>query len=164
MTTLVLPRGVGHASIVRGYAVTLGTTLGVKTLLERLWELYRRPVTFEQYRDSVSALVTEVSTAMEGDELSDEAKSRAFRAVTPAIEFLLARPLHVPAPEVEVWPNGTIAFEWYQGQGMIVNAAIDGNRRLAFSALIGQTRRSGIDFIDGEWPGLLVQSIQAIGE
>lgn len=161
MSTLTLDHrtGIGHPSIIRGYAVTFGEFKS--SLLQRLWELYRGAVTFAPYRDSVSQLIAGINDVMtEG--IDEHSANDLMATLTPAIEFLMARPLDVAPPEVDVWESGKIGFEWYVAPNRIVDATIDRNRRLVFSALIGQTSRGAVDFVDGEWPSELIAAIRDV--
>src|ERR1700687_2065982 len=150
----------GLSSISRGYAITFADL--ASSLTERLIATFHGAITFAAYTRSISELKTEISAALDSDNHSADVKDRLLAAVGPALAFLISRPLGAPEPVVDVWDSGKIGFEWYLGRGRIVDATIDGNRRLVFSAMVGQERRGGVFFVDGEWPIQLVQAINEI--
>jgi hypothetical protein len=160
MSTLAISRhSIGHSSIIRRYAVSF-SALAVPSLMDRLAELFRDAVTFSDYRDSIEELESRLIEATENLEPTSVANLAA--SFVPAMEFLMARPLGVLKPDVDVWESGKIAFQWYVSRTRVVDATIDGHRRLVFSALIGQARRGGVEFFDGEWPADIVQAIRDI--
>lgn len=164
MTAFALTRRpfIGLSSINRGYAISL-TSFGPH-LLDRLLSVFRLPFTFSSYNESLEQLFDQANASLADNELTDEAKHRLVATVWPAAEFLVARPLTVREPEVEVWGDGRVGMEWYFGKGRVVNATIDANRRLVFSAIIGQARKGEVAFVDNEWPSALIDAIDEISK
>ena len=161
MTTLALPVGgpIGYTSICRQNTITPSTS---PSLLQRLMEGFNQTVTFSDYGTSIECLFSSAQDALREGALSPDARAMLIAAVDSAVAFLFNRPHGVEAPDVEIWDSGKIGFEWYVSPTRVVNATIDRNGRLVYSALIGQNRIGGVAFVDGEWPNDLIRAISDI--
>ncbi len=144
-------------------ANTMSRPANAKSLRTLLVEGYAGVAFYKPYEDSQNNLVDVAEEALSDQSgLSDVAKTRLRGALFAAHDFLLNRPLGVPIPEVEVWDSGKIGFEWYVAPDKIVTATIDEHRRLAFSALRGLERDSGVRILDAQWPKQLIEIIHSV--
>lgn len=68
-------------------------------------------------------------------------------ALEQACRFVLALPDGTPEPEPDASPRGTIVFEWYGGPYRRLAVDVAGDGTLAYSALLGRSRRRGTDVL-----------------
>lgn len=161
-TNVVALDALGFTFLRRGNSVTV-QSLNIQTLGERLREGYQRPAIFEPYKRSILELyAAAVHATSEESDLSADAKQRVCAVMPHAEDFLTNRPYRVPAPTVEVWDNGKVAFEWYERPDRIVTATIDELGRLAFAATEGGDRSTGMRVADGQWPVELIAWIKRV--
>lgn len=116
-------------------------------------ELIQEPCTYAPYRDSLEHFLNLVECVGNGESEINEANYPKFlSAAEAAIELLLSRPRSLPLPEFDVRPNGKIEFEWYQGPRNLISFTIDHNRKLVYSALIGDEKIGASKTVGDQWP------------
>jgi hypothetical protein len=101
-----------------------------------------------------------VVVALQEGELEPSAVRALFQALEPAGTFLLNRPDDIAVPEIDVWPDGQIAFEWYVARGRKVLVLINAAGRLVYSAIRGVEHDGATAYVGGQWPIALVNSIK----
>jgi hypothetical protein len=131
-------------------------------LMDLLLTGYQSTMTFEGHEETLETLEERVEAVTQGNDLSSESLDTLQAALEPACTFLVNRPLGVASPDVDVWDDGKIALEWYVAPRRIVNATIDRNGRLVYSALIGEETLGGAEFVAGKWPRELLRAIRLI--
>lgn len=60
--------------------------------------------------------------------------------------FLKSFPLGIEAPEIGAEPDGAITLEWYRSPNRVISISINPGGWLYYAAIIGATRRHGVDF------------------
>ena len=85
-------------------------------------------------------------------------------ALLRACQFAATLPNGTPEPEPDATPHGTILFQWYAAPYRRLSVSVGGSDTIAFSAIIGATRRRGTDTFDGEVPDDIVRlAYQVVG-
>lgn len=167
MITVPGPRradAVGFSSLRRGNSVAV-EEMHLPTLGDRLREGYDGPAVYEHLKDSIYELCDAAKEAQSKEsDLGPQARDRLQFAFLHARDFLTNRPSNTPAPTVEVWDNGRVVFEWYTDPSRVVTASIDELGRLAFAAQNDGRRRTGFEFVDGQWPQELLTWIKRVKE
>lgn len=95
--------------------------------------------TFQQLDD----LFEECST--EGWD-GERAKPISKEVLLCAKTFLKSFPLGIEAPEVGAEPDGAITLEWYRSPSRVISISINPGGWLYYAAIIGASRRHGMDF------------------
>jgi len=60
--------------------------------------------------------------------------------------FLKSFPLGIESPEIGAEPDGAITLEWYRSSSRVISISINPGGWLYYAAIIGATRRHGMDF------------------
>ena len=60
--------------------------------------------------------------------------------------FLQSLPLGIEAPEIGAEPDGAITLEWYRSTKRVLSISINPGGWIYYAALIGASRRHGVDF------------------
>lgn len=60
--------------------------------------------------------------------------------------FLQSLPLGIEAPEIGAEPDGAITLEWYRSAKRVLSISINRGGWIYYAALIGASRRHGVDF------------------
>lgn len=60
--------------------------------------------------------------------------------------FLKSFPLGIEAPEVGAESDGAITLEWYRSSSRVISISINPGGWIYYAAIIGATRRHGMDF------------------
>ena len=76
----------------------------------------------------------------------ERAKPVSGQVLQNAINFLKSFPLGIEAPEVGAEPDGAITLEWYRSPNKVISISINPGGWLYYAAIIGATRRHGMDF------------------
>lgn len=81
--------------------------------------------------------------------------------------FLNTFPLGIEAPEVGAEPDGAITLEWYRSPNRVISMSINPGGSLYYAAIIGATRRHGMDFasfdVSDDLLGLISEVTRKIG-
>ncbi|MFQ5687750.1 MAG: hypothetical protein ACE5GV_13930 [Candidatus Scalindua sp.] len=81
--------------------------------------------------------------------------------------FLKSFPLGIEAPEVGAEPDGAITLEWYRSPNRVISISINPGGSLYYAAIIGATRRHGMDFasfdVSDDLLGLISEVTRKIG-
>ena len=82
-----------------------------------------------------------------------------------AWRFLEALPLGTESPEISAEPDGAIAFEWYRTPRKVLSASVDPDGSIYYAALLGTSRRHGVDYAqDGVSKDLLELILEIVQE
>lgn len=127
-------------------------------LMALISEAFLPTLTFHSYPQSLDALFERARLAGE-EGLEPDALAAMNLALEPAATFLLNRPDDIAAPEIDVWPDGQIAFEWYVERGRKVAVLINAAGRLVYSAIRGAEHDGATVYVSGQWPVSLVMAI-----
>lgn len=76
----------------------------------------------------------------------DRARPISGEVLQCAKTFLKSFPLGIEAPEVGVEPDGAVTLEWYRSPNRIISISINPGGWLYYAAIIGASRRHGMDF------------------
>jgi hypothetical protein len=76
----------------------------------------------------------------------ERAKPISGEVLQNAKTFLKSFPLGIEAPEVGAEPDGAITLEWYRSPNRVISISINSGGWLYYAAIIGATRRHGMDF------------------
>lgn len=76
----------------------------------------------------------------------ERAKPISGEVLQYAKVFLKSFPLGVEAPEIGAEPDGAITLEWYRSPNRVISISINPGGWLYYAAIIGVTRRHGVDF------------------
>jgi len=76
----------------------------------------------------------------------ERAKPISGEVLQCAKTFLKSFPLGVEAPEVGAEPDGAITLEWYRSSNRVISISINPGGWLYYAAIIGTSRRHGMDF------------------
>ena len=76
----------------------------------------------------------------------ERAKPISGEVLQCAKTFLKSFPLGIEAPEVGAEPDGAITLEWYRSPNRVISVSINPGDWLYYAAIIGATRRHGMDF------------------
>lgn len=80
-----------------------------------------------------------------------------YRSLRKVIEkFLKVLPQNIPAPEVTPEPDGEVSLEWYYAKDEIFSISIGRKNRLAYAAIDGERRSSGIEVFKDTIPKSLI--------
>ncbi len=146
---------IGFTSMKRENAMTDRGGGGLMALIS---ESFLPTLTFHSYPASIDALFERARSAEE-EELEPDAAAAMHLALEPAATFLLNRPDDVAAPEIDIWPDGQVAFEWYVERGRKVAVLINASGRLVYSAIRGAEHDGATAYVSGQWPLQLVTAI-----
>lgn len=156
MSAIAVPSRVGFTGMQRENSITERMGVGLMALLS---EAFEPTITFRPYPKSLDALLDRVTVAVEQGELEQDAIAAVHQALEPAATFLLNRPDDVDVPEIDVWPDGQIAFEWYVQRGRKVLVLINASGRVVYSAIRGAEHDGATAYVSGQWPVALVEAI-----
>ena len=142
MTTIGMPLTIS------GYADE--TTVGAGFVAQE------REKIFEILQKSNALGFAAKGTFQQLDEIFDECSSGGWdgERATPisgeilqcAKNFLKSFPLGIEAPEIGAEPDGAITLEWYRSPNKVISISINPGGWLYYAAIIGATRRHGMDF------------------
>jgi hypothetical protein len=76
----------------------------------------------------------------------ERAKPISEEVLQCAKTFLKSFPLGIEVPEVGAEPDGAITLEWYRSPNKVISISINAGGWLYYAAIIGATRRHGMDF------------------
>ena len=76
----------------------------------------------------------------------ERAKPISGEVLQCAKTFLESFPLGIEAPEVGAEPDGAITLEWYRSPNRVISISINPGGQLYYAAIIGASRRHGMDF------------------
>lgn len=109
----------------------------ITTEIERTYSDFIRSVTGQhRLADPLRELAVSFDESRElGD--SDERVAPSTAAYNEAIELLQSLPSWAPPPMPVMEPSGAIGLEWDFGPGKFFVLAVDGTRRVEYSAILG---------------------------
>ncbi len=76
----------------------------------------------------------------------ERAKPISVDVLSSAKTFLMSFPLGIEAPEIGAEPDGAITLEWYRSPSRVISISINPGGWIYYAAIIGVTRRHGMDF------------------
>jgi len=76
----------------------------------------------------------------------ENAKPISKEVLQNAKMFLESFPLGIESPEIGSEPDGAITLEWYRSPSRVISISINPGGWLYYAAIIGSTRRHGMDF------------------
>lgn len=89
----------------------------------------------------------------------EQAKPISSEVVEYTKVFLRFLPLGIEAPEISAEPDGAITLEWYRTPTLVLSISINPDGWVYYAALIGTSRRHGVDYaplgISDELMGLI---------
>lgn len=96
----------------------------------------------------------------------DRAKPISSEVLQCAKLFLRSFPLGIEAPEIGAEPDGALTLEWYRSPDRVISISINPGGWLYYAAIIGATRRHGLDFalfdVSDDLLGLILQVTRKI--
>ncbi len=142
MTTIAMPLTIS------GYADE--TTVGagfVAQEREKIFETLQMSNTFGFSAKGTFQQLDEIFEECSSDGWDGErAKLISGEVLQCAKTFLKSFPLGVEAPEVGAESDGAITLEWYRSPNRVISISINPGGWLYYAAIIGVTRRHGMDF------------------
>jgi hypothetical protein len=84
------------------------------------------------------------------------------RAAEHALTFLQALPTTVPAPDVSVDPDGEVDLLWQRDPTTTISVSIGPNGRLTYAALVGTAQSCGTEWLAGEIPQPILDSLARV--
>ena len=100
--------------------------------------------------ESLDAVLDAYIEAAEPNWDGEAAEALSADALVRACQFVLALPDGMPEPEADPSPHGTVLFQWYAAPYRRLTVSVGDTDTVAFSALLGETRRRGTDTFGGE--------------
>ncbi len=73
--------------------------------------------------------------------------------------FLLALPLNVPVPEIQIDPDGEVAFEWFRAPRLVLSVSIGMRGILSYAGLFGRNKVTGAETFTGLMPKALLENL-----
>jgi hypothetical protein len=96
----------------------------------------------------------------------ERAKPISGEVMQCAKSFLRSFPLGIEAPEIGAEPDGAITLEWYRSPNRVISVSINPGGWLYYAAIIGATKRHGVDFalfdVSDDLLGLILEVIRKI--
>lgn len=97
----------------------------------------------------------------------ERAKPISSEVLQCAKTFLKSFPLGIEAPEIGAEPDGAITLEWYRSPNRVISISINPGGWLYYAAIIGATRRHGMDFalfdVSDDLLGLILEVTRNVG-
>jgi hypothetical protein len=125
------------------HAVSHVAKLAVKSVNEVLSALCRSWTLSEKNRE-ILKLLDEISEECSTDDWDGcGAVPVSNDALTKARDFIAAFPPDLPVPEVSASTSGEVLFDWIQNQDRMVTVAINGDARVSFASINGETSNHG---------------------
>ncbi len=91
------------------------------------------------------------------------AKAVTAGAYEEAITLLNSLPHHVPLPELEPEPDGSIGFEWENGANRVFALSVNGKGTIVYAGILGKGNKAhGTEVFNDSLPEGLVGHIQRI--
>lgn len=117
-------------------------------------------VTHGHAKAELFARIAEARATADHDDWDGEGSSAlTARAVSQAIELLVALPSFLPAPDIAPESTGEITFEWSRDRHHVAILSVDGER-IRWSAIAGQSRTSGSEVFCKTVPGAALLAIE----
>ena len=92
----------------------------------------------------------------------EKAKPISTDTMRNAWNFLISLPLGTESPEVSAEPDGAIVFEWYRAPRKVLSVSIEPDGFVYYAALLGSSRRHGVDFAQGRVSEDLLELISQV--
>lgn len=142
MTTIAMPLTIS------GYSdETIAGAGFVAQEREKVFKLLQRSSTLGFTAKGTFQQLDEVFEECSSDGWDGErAKPISGEVLQCAKMFLKSFPLGIEAPEIGVEPDGAITLEWYRSSNRVISISINPGGWLHYAAIIGVTRRHGMDF------------------
>ena len=110
---------------------------------------------FQELDAALGQLLEEYGDTNEVEEISPGTYEAASR-------FLGLLPLAFPRPEIDVDPDGEIAFEWQGNPERILDLSINEQGRIAYSFLFEDGHQRGIEQLGYEFPKTIEEIIRRL--
>ena len=136
--------------------LTMPFTISGSTGETAIFVAQQRKNSFELLQDSNSLGLASKGTFQKLDEIfqecsvvgwdGGEAKPISDEVLYYTKMFLSSLPLGIEAPEISAEPDGAISLEWYRSLRKVLSISINSDGWIYYAALMGASRRHGVDF------------------
>ncbi|MDY7000561.1 MAG: hypothetical protein SVS15_02115 [Thermodesulfobacteriota bacterium] len=79
-----------------------------------------------------------------------------------ALRFIEILPAFLPIPEVDVDPDGEVAFEWDMGRRKVFSVSVGGHNELSYAGLFGSSKSHGTEYFGDELPWVILYNIHRV--
>lgn len=116
----------------------------------------------EGHRAARSELIDLFETCARDGWDGDEGAAMSAATYANARAFLAALPAAFPTPELGVEGEGSVAFDWFPGPGMLFSVSVTEEGKLFFVAVAPESRSSGIERFDGRLPKVITDTLRRL--
>ena len=153
---------VGNESFVN-YPITGGISEDANTVQKRISEIkeyFFQSETVGKWRREILRNLEEIKEECSVENWDGYGASPVKKdSYNEAVRFIEALPDSLPIPEVDVDPDGEIAFEWDMGRRKVFSVSVGSNNELAYAGLFGSNKSHGTEYFGNKLPKVILDNI-----